>query len=233
MSERIVGDLSRLPAAGFRTHGLWFWAAMAFMLMEGVAFALAAATYLYLMNGAGRWPLADRAPDLGWGTAQTVLLLASLAPTWVMCRSARLRQLQPTRVWAVVVFVLNTLALVIRGFEFAHLNTHVGVGFVLISGDDADDIKRPVSRAMGDGQECVTARLVAAFGLAGLQSQVTDRLAPLHILIGRPLLESAQGLCLYGGARRCGGEEANGEKRGRESGGTHETGIPSFGGGVP
>ena len=125
MSERIVGDLSRLPAAGFRTHGLWFWAAMAFMLMEGVAFALAAATYLYLMNGAGRWPLADRAPDLGWGTAQTVLLLASLAPTWVMCRSARLRQLQPTRVWAVVVFVLNTLALVIRGFEFSHLNTHV------------------------------------------------------------------------------------------------------------
>ena len=125
MSERVVGDLSRLPAAGFRTHGLWFWAAMAFMLMEGVGFALAAATYLYLMNGAAQWPLSDRPPDLLWGTAQTALLVASLVPTVLMCRAARLRQLAPTRLWAVIVFVLNTLCLVIRGFEFAHLNTQV------------------------------------------------------------------------------------------------------------
>jgi heme/copper-type cytochrome/quinol oxidase subunit 3 len=125
MSERIVGDLSRLPAAGFRTHGLWFWAGMAFMLMEGTAFALAGATYLYLMNGAAQWPLSDRPPDLLWGTLQTVLLLASLGPTFAMCRAARLRQLQPTRFWAVVVFLMNTVGLVIRGFEFTHLNTHV------------------------------------------------------------------------------------------------------------
>ncbi len=123
MSAR--GDLSRLPAAGFRSHGLWYWAGLAFMLMEGAAFALAAAAYLYLMNGASRWPLSDRPPDLGWGTAQTLLLLASLPPTVVMCRAARRRQLDPTRFWAVVVFVMNALALVIRGFEFAHLNTHV------------------------------------------------------------------------------------------------------------
>lgn len=125
MSERIVGDLSRLPAAGFRTHGLWFWAAMAFMLMEGVAFALGGASYLYLMNGAARWPLTDQPPDLLWGTVQTVLLLASVPATLVMCRAARLRQLQPARFWAVLVFAMNTLTLVVRGFEFAHLNTHV------------------------------------------------------------------------------------------------------------
>lgn len=125
MSERIVGDLSRLPAAGFRSHGLWFWAAMGFMLMEGVAFALAAGTYLYLMNGAAQWPLSERPPDLFWGTAQTLLLLASLVPNWFMCRSARLRQLQATRFWSLVVLVMNTVALVIRGFEFPHLNTHV------------------------------------------------------------------------------------------------------------
>jgi heme/copper-type cytochrome/quinol oxidase subunit 3 len=125
MSGRVVGDLSRLPAAGFRTHGLWFWAGMAFMLMEGTAFALAAAVYLYLMNRATHWPLNEPPPDLFWGTAQTVLLVASVAPTLVMCRAARLRQLGPTRVWAVVVFVMNALALVVRGFEFAHLNTYV------------------------------------------------------------------------------------------------------------
>jgi heme/copper-type cytochrome/quinol oxidase subunit 3 len=125
MSPRVTGDLSSLPAAGFRTHGLWFWAAMAFMLMEGVGFALAAAAYLYLMNGAAQWPLNDPPPDLLWGTAQTVLLVASLVPTWFMCRSARRREAQPAKLWSAVVLVMNTAALVIRGFEFAHLNTHV------------------------------------------------------------------------------------------------------------
>ena len=125
MSERVVGDLSELPAAGFRSHGLWFWAGLAFMLMEGVAFALAGAAYLYLMNGAAQWPLANRPPDLFWGTAQTVLLLASLPPTFILSRAARRRELEPTRYWAVVVFLMNAAALVIRGFEFTHLNTHV------------------------------------------------------------------------------------------------------------
>lgn len=125
MSERTLGDLSRLPAAGFRSHGLWFWAGLAFMLMEGTAFALTGATYLYLMNGAAQWPLSDRPPDLLWGTLQTALLLASLPPTFILCRAARRRQLEPTRVWAVVVFLMNTAALVVRGFEFTHLNTHV------------------------------------------------------------------------------------------------------------
>ena len=125
MTARVVGDLSRLPAAGFRSHGLWFWAAMAFMLMEGVGFALAGASYVYLMNGAAQWPLSDPPPDLLWGTAQTVVLLASVGPTVIMCRSARRRDLAPTKVWSAIVLVLNTLALVVRGFEFGHLNTRV------------------------------------------------------------------------------------------------------------
>jgi heme/copper-type cytochrome/quinol oxidase subunit 3 len=126
MTPRVVGDLSKLPASGFRSHSLWGWAAMAFMTMEGAGFALAAAAYLYLMNGAGRWPLNEDPPDLTWGTIQTILLLVSLWPTWLMSRAARKREKDPTRLWAVVVFALNTVALVIRGFEFAHLNTHVG-----------------------------------------------------------------------------------------------------------
>ena len=125
MSDRVVDDLSRLPAAGFRSHGLWFWAGLAFMLMEGTAFLLAGATYLYLMNGAAQWPLSDRPPDLAWGTAQTALLLLSLWPTVMLCRAARRRELGPTRRWAIAVFAINALAMVIRGFEFTHLNTHV------------------------------------------------------------------------------------------------------------
>jgi len=123
MTARLVGDLSPLPAAGFRSHGLWFWAAMGFMVIEGAGFALACAAYIYLMNGAREWPLDGVAPDLGWGTAMAVLLVASLVPNALMSRASRRRLAGPTQLWAGVVFVLNALALVVRGFEFLHLNT--------------------------------------------------------------------------------------------------------------
>jgi heme/copper-type cytochrome/quinol oxidase subunit 3 len=122
MTARVVGDLSRLPAAGFRTHGLWFWAAMGFMAIEGAGFALACAAYVYLMNGATQWPLDGRAPDLLWGTALTVLLVASLIPNAILSRAARKRETGPTRSWAVLLFAMNLAALVLRGFEFPHLN---------------------------------------------------------------------------------------------------------------
>ena len=122
MTARVVGDLSRLPASGFRSHSLWGWAAMAFMLMEGIGFALAGATYIYLMNGSRRWPLEGQPPDLLYGTLMTVLLLGSLFPNYLMSRAARRREAEPAKRWAVVVFVLNALALVVRAFEFPHLN---------------------------------------------------------------------------------------------------------------
>ena len=122
MTPRIVGDIAGLPASGFRSHSLWGWAAMAFMLMEGTAFALAGGAYIYLMSGAARWPLEGPPPDLFWGTLMTVLLLASLVPTYALSRAARRRDLGPTRRWAVIVFLLNAAALVIRAFEFPHLN---------------------------------------------------------------------------------------------------------------
>jgi len=116
-------DLSTLPASGFRSHGLWWWAGSAFMLMETAGFALGCAAYVYLMNANVQWPLGNRAPDLFWGTAQTVLLLATLPPTWIMMRAARRLDRAKAKFWAVVLAVLNALALVIRALELPHLNT--------------------------------------------------------------------------------------------------------------
>lgn len=124
MSRRPAAlDLSKLPASGFDSHGLWYWAGLAFMLMEGSAFALACAAYVYIMNSADQWPLEGRAPALTWGTVQTVLLLGSLWPTLLLSRAARRRDLAATKLWAVAVAGLNALALVIRAIEFPHLNT--------------------------------------------------------------------------------------------------------------
>ncbi|MFC3067686.1 cytochrome c oxidase subunit 3 [Phenylobacterium soli] len=116
-------DLSTLPASGFRSHSLWYWAGCAFMLMESAGFALGCAAYVYLMNANSQWPLATSAPDLFWGTAQTVLLLVSLYPTILLSRASRRLDRAATRKLAVIVAILNAICLVIRAFEFPHLNT--------------------------------------------------------------------------------------------------------------
>jgi cytochrome c oxidase subunit III len=123
MTPRIVGDLARLPASGFRSHGLWYWAGLAFMVMEGAGFALACASYVYLMLAAEQWPLDGPPPDLFWGTLQTVVLLASLVPNAILSRQSRTRNLPGTRLWATVLSLFNLAVIVIRAFEFPHLNT--------------------------------------------------------------------------------------------------------------
>lgn len=123
MTARVVGDLARLPAAGFRTHSLWGWATLGFMAIEGTGFALAGASYIYLMGGARQWPLEGAPPDLLWGSLMTGLLMASLIPNFLVSRAARRCQVARTQVWAVVLFLFNAAAILLRGVEFAHLNT--------------------------------------------------------------------------------------------------------------
>jgi heme/copper-type cytochrome/quinol oxidase subunit 3 len=122
MSARIVGDLSDLPAGGFRQHGMWFWAGLGFMLIEGMGFVLAIAAYLYIMAGANQWPLNEKAPDLLWGTANLVLLLASLVPNWLTSRAARRRDKPATTRWVGVMTLIAVAALALRALEFPHLN---------------------------------------------------------------------------------------------------------------
>lgn len=122
MSGRIVGDLSHLPTAGFRQHGLWFWAGLGFMLIEGVGFVLAGAAYLMLMSEADQWPLLTIAPDLFWGTAVTAAFIASLVPNAIVSRAARERDLAATRRWALVMTLIGAAILAMRAVELGHLN---------------------------------------------------------------------------------------------------------------
>src|SRR5207244_3076885 len=86
-------------------------------------FALAGASYLYLMVAAPQWPLEGKPPDLLWGSLMAGLLLASLVPNFIVSRTARRCQVAETRRWAVVLFLFNAAAMLLRAFEFAHLNT--------------------------------------------------------------------------------------------------------------
>lgn len=122
---RIVGDLSGLPASANGPRHLVWWGNIGFMLIEGTGFALAAATYLYLMTQAPQWPPAGtRAPDLMWALVFTAgLALSELPNLWVR-RRAMAKDARGVRIGVAAMTVIGLLLMIPRGVEFAHLNTH-------------------------------------------------------------------------------------------------------------
>lgn len=122
MKQPIVQDVSALPTYGFGPKSAPWWGAMAYMALEGMGFAIAIATYLYLMATSPQWPL-DTPPDLSMGTAITLLFVVSVIPNHLTNVVAHRLDLRRVRVGLVVMCVIGTGALAIRAFEFAHLNT--------------------------------------------------------------------------------------------------------------
>ncbi|HET9161367.1 MAG TPA: hypothetical protein VFN88_12220 [Caulobacteraceae bacterium] len=121
--RRIVGDLSKLPPAGFGSHSAWYWATVGFMMIEGMGFALALAAYIVLMGRSEKWPIHSFPPALWSGTLQALVLLVSLVPTFILSKAAKAEQLGSTRFWSVVVALFNVAAIVVRAFEVQNLNT--------------------------------------------------------------------------------------------------------------
>jgi heme/copper-type cytochrome/quinol oxidase subunit 3 len=92
------------------------------MLIEGTGFAIAIAAYFYLRNVNAAWPLNSPPPSLLWGTVNTAVLLASIAPNELAKRAAQRLDLRACRIWFVVCLGFAVAFLVVRGFEFAALN---------------------------------------------------------------------------------------------------------------
>ena len=124
--RRIVGSsLGALPTYAFGSRGPIWWGTLGFMLIEGTAFVLAAGAYLYIRGRDLHWPPEGTAPpDLLWGTLFTVVMLASLAPNLWLDKAAKARDLRASRLGMAIMTAIAVVALVIRGFEFPHLNTH-------------------------------------------------------------------------------------------------------------
>jgi len=115
---QFMGDLSHLPDHGFSHRSLTWWGLMGIICVETTALALAAAAYLYLSGHELQWPPQRIAPDLGWGTAFTVILLLSFVPNMLLDKRAQQEKLEPVRLLLIVMTLIAVVLVVIRYFEF-------------------------------------------------------------------------------------------------------------------
>jgi len=121
----VVGDVSGLPDTAMGPRSLVWWGTLGFMLIEGTAFLLAAAAYLYLRGQATTWPPSGHPPpDLTLGALFTVILLLSEIPNRWLAAKAKAQETRPVRLGIVVMSVLGIVLMAIRYLEFGRLNVN-------------------------------------------------------------------------------------------------------------
>lgn len=121
MRQRSVTDVSHLPTADFGSASPMWWGTLAFVALEGTAFALCLGSYLLLAFLNPAWPLAVPPPDLGPGTIVLVLLLMSVVPNHLTSHWAKAKDLRKVRIGLVVMVLLGIAPLAARIFEFPAL----------------------------------------------------------------------------------------------------------------
>ena len=122
MKPVTVLDVAGLPDHAFGHRSILWWGTLGFMATEGMAFALAAATYLYLSARVPEWPPDVPPPNLGYGIANLIVLLLSVIPNYLAKHAAEEKDLRGVRLWIVVCLLFAVVFLVLRGFEFTSLN---------------------------------------------------------------------------------------------------------------
>jgi cytochrome c oxidase subunit 3 len=116
-------DVRELPSYGFGHRSLMWWGTIGVAAIEGMVFALAIGTYLYLWSQADTWPLDAAPPDLSWGTLNTIVLLVSVWPNWWTKRAAEHHDLAKVRIGMMICIAFAVAFLVLRVYEFTALNT--------------------------------------------------------------------------------------------------------------
>ena len=126
MSTRTVIDISELPKHEFDTYDPVWWGNLLLLAIETTMFGILIATYFYLRQNFPLWPppvaqLTDTLrplPELTFGTANTILLLASCGPMIVTELAARREQRTLSQIGLIICILLGVTALVLRAFEF-------------------------------------------------------------------------------------------------------------------
>jgi heme/copper-type cytochrome/quinol oxidase subunit 3 len=120
--NRQVVDAAPLADFGFGHRALVWWATAGVIAIEGAMFALMITNYLYLKGRSPQWPPGVYPPALRWGTVNTVILLASLAPNELAKKASERFDLRQTQLWMVVAIAFAVAFNVVRVFEFRALN---------------------------------------------------------------------------------------------------------------
>jgi heme/copper-type cytochrome/quinol oxidase subunit 3 len=116
-------DVSNLPSYAFDSRGLMWWGTLGIIAVEGTVFVLVLAGYFYLRQRTAEWPPGGLpAPELRWGTLNTVVLLVSLVPNYWTDRVAKRHDLRGVRIGLPVCLGFAVVFLIIRVFEFGALN---------------------------------------------------------------------------------------------------------------
>ena len=119
--QRVL-DVSDLQSYAFGHRSVMWWGTVGMIAIEGTVFALAIVVYFYVRTRVNEWPPSALPPELVWGTANTVLMLASLVPNHWAKRAAEREDLQQVRLSLAVCLLFGLGFLVLRAFEFTALN---------------------------------------------------------------------------------------------------------------
>lgn len=122
MTTRTAIDVSPLPTFAFGQRSILWWATLGMILIEGTAFALLGASYVFLRWRVPDWPPGVAPPELVWGTVNTALMLVSVVPNELTKRAAERLDLAKARLWISVCVVLGVIFCGVRALEFATLN---------------------------------------------------------------------------------------------------------------
>jgi heme/copper-type cytochrome/quinol oxidase subunit 3 len=119
---RFTVDAMTLEAEAHGHRSLTWWGTIGFIAIEGAGFLLAASAYLMLMHHSDMWPPNLPPPQLGWSTAVTFGMLASLVPNFWLKHQSDKEKLAMIRIGLVVMSAIGAILLGFRALEFTTLN---------------------------------------------------------------------------------------------------------------
>ena len=119
---RMALDVAPLPDYAFGHRSVLWWGTLCMIAIEGMAFALAITSYIYIKGRLPHWPDGVPNPGLFWGTLNLIVMIVSAVPNQLTKRAAERFDRDGVKLWITVSVAFAIAFSVIRFFEFSTLN---------------------------------------------------------------------------------------------------------------